>query len=107
MGTGCTLALTAQVKTTIATNEADWIGRLLLSPNPTSGVTLLEIQLLQAEALRLRVHDAAGRLVWEMTPDAVVSVTQTIDLHRYAAGVYQLSIQSRDRVATRKLVLIK
>jgi hypothetical protein len=104
---GCTQVFTAQVKTTIATNEADWIGNLLLSPNPTSGTALLEIQLLQAEALRLRLHDAAGRLVWEMAPEASASFTQIIDLQRYAAGIYHLSIQSKERVTSRKLVLLK
>lgn len=104
---GCTQVLTAQVKTTIATHEADWIGSLQLSPNPTNGAALLEIQLLQAEALRLRVHDAAGRLVWELAADAAATINQIIDLQNYAAGVYHLSIQSRDRVATRKLVLMK
>lgn len=92
----------------VSTNELDRkIASLQMAPNPAASETYLRLELTETEALRYRVHDAAGRLVLEGDLGTVGAgeVAQRIDLSGLNTGLYRLEIQSDAGVRTTQFVV--
>lgn len=104
---GCTAVATVEVKTTISTQESEWLSEFSLSPNPTEGAAQLTLLLHEPAALRLSISDTAGRLVWEEKMGAAQMFNQKVDLSRQPAGVYLLRVQVGERTALRRLVVVR
>lgn len=104
---GCTAVAQVEVKTTVSDTEAEWLGALTLSPNPTEGIALLSLRLHEPQPLRLSVHDAAGRLVFEEKMGVVQDFAQKLDLSEQSAGLYFVHIWAGERSAVRRLVVLR
>jgi hypothetical protein len=83
-------------------------------PNPSSGQADLAFALPQGGPASLRVFDAAGRLVKTLlSGDVAEGPGQTVwngrndSGHEVGAGVYFFRLESRGRVETRKLLLVR
>lgn len=105
--TGCSAIATFQVSTASGIAEANVFKRLLLLPNPTSGLASLSVKLHQTSALRLDVRDASGRLVWEMAEQRTDELQVPIDLSNMPAGVYHIWVWIENQAFVRKLSVIK
>lgn len=74
--------------------------KLLIYPNPTSGVFTVEVPEGVTQA-RVYVYDGLGRLV---TDAAVEGPKQRIDLSAYARGVYRVTVTWDEGTQTRSLI---
>ena len=84
-----------------AAEEADyWPKLLLVSPNPTTGRCRVQ---LPNEAGMLRVLDVTGRAVWSGKIEAAQS-SFDLDLSAQPAGVYQLSLETKNAIYTGRVV---
>lgn len=73
-------------------------------PNPASGLVLITAAFEKQEQGRLLVFDLYGRVVWEKQFKSV-EFAEEIDLQGKSPGVYLVSIETGEKIWTRKLVL--
>ena len=105
--TGCTAEASFTVATTSAAQEAAFLQALELSPNPSTGVSVLSLKLDHQMPVKVEVRDAIGRLILENPTQTIKDLTLPIDLSQQAAGVYHVSIIVANQVFVRKLVVLR
>lgn len=77
-------------------------------PNPVNGQAALMVSGLKAETSRIRIMDATGREIINVShQNQNGSLVEVIDLQNHPAGVYFITVQSGPDVVTRKIVLSK
>lgn len=65
-------------------------GELLVFPNPTAGPLTIQIAFWEPGQLSLIMYDASGRLLVQSKETVGSFSTRTMDLSRYAGGIYLL-----------------
>lgn len=80
-----------------STKEPEWTNAIELSPNPTTGLTQLEVGQLEVDQLQLL--DPHGKLLWSTD-----EFTGAIDLNALPAGTYFLKIGTTAGVVYEKIV---
>ena len=87
----------------LSTHQPDSFVPISISPNPSSGVISVNLEMVHdlSDAL-LRVHDAAGQLLLEST--GLESVHE-VNLSDFPAGVYWLQVVGKDFTATERIIL--
>ena len=76
-----------------------------LLPNPTAGITLLQLQFDHSVAqLDVHILDLLGRSVWESHTAAADRFAAPLDLSGYPDGLYLVYIAADGRQAVQKLV---
>ncbi len=78
---------------------------LSIFPNPTDGLVTVEFEPQGTAYATLKVTDARGRLLLEKEADlqANGTVGRTLDLSRFAKGVYMIEVTSGDMKAVRRV----
>jgi hypothetical protein len=108
LGTGCTTEASVTVlSTSVGTDEASWLRVFALSPNPSSGISILSITLDNQLPVKVEVRDVLGRLIIENPTLVTSDLTWTIDLTHQAPGVYNVSVIVDNQSFVRKLVVVK
>lgn len=98
------LAIRPNIRLRTDVGETTNIGKLTLSPNPTSGLINLEVAMNRAEDLVVRVTNISGQTVLTQKFDAAKSINQSLDLSQQAAGIYIVSLTTAKGTLTRKVV---
>ena len=91
-----------QIRTDIG--ETTNVGKLSLSPNPTSGLINLDVEMNNAEDLIVRVTNISGQTVLTKRFDAAKAINQNLDLSQHANGIYIVSLTTAKGTLTRKIV---
>ncbi len=105
---GCKDVTTVQVGTVTAVDETNpIIARMILTPNPTSGTTLLRISLREASDLQITVMTATGQIILSSKEINTHNVDMPIEMGAYPAGLYFVRVQANQEIQTQKLVKIK
>lgn len=91
---------------TSGAGERQSFGRMVVSPNPSTGNFMLEMEALEGGEASISVTDVAGQLVFGEKFEALANVAQhrKIDLTGLPAGMYFLKITSGERSGYTKLV---
>jgi subtilisin-like proprotein convertase family protein len=83
-------------------------------PNPFNPLTSIKFDLPRDSRVSLRVYDVAGRLVRTLVDENLVAASHTVTWdgtddrgRRQASGVYYYRLVTDQRVATRKMTLVK
>jgi len=102
---GLSNAFCAAVVTGI--NEVAPVTMFDLFPNPTSGLTNLQYQLLEAGQVQVYLFDAMGRVVLNKSlgQQSVGEYRFDYDFSGLAAGLYTYSLQVNGKAANKKLVI--
>ena len=82
--------------------------KVLIAPNPTNGITNIEIQLIKDSEVSLNIADVTGKKIKQLvnTTTLFEGVNNVnIDLSSYSAGVYIIEIKIGN--TTKKLKLVK
>ena len=74
-------------------------------PNPTKG--LVELAISQEGTMQVEVYDISGKTIYKESINVHGTCSSQIDLSGYEAGLYFLSIQSKNENLVRKINLIK
>ena len=85
------------------------IGSVSLYPNPTSGVTTLNIELVQNETVAVSVMNAIGQEVYSTKSTSMNAGTNTLELNteNWAAGVYFVKASAPKSFVNQKLTVTK
>lgn len=100
---GCETTATVTV-VVISTNEADIVNNLSVSPNPTSGLLNVALDLPASKEVQLSVIDITGKEVMNLAPVTFASRNFEVDLQNQTAGLYLLRFRIGDDVVTRRVV---
>jgi hypothetical protein len=98
------LAIRPNIQLRTDIGETTNVGKLSLSPNPTSGLITLDVDMNVAEDLVVRVTNISGQTVLTKRFDAAKSINQNIDLSAQSNGIYIFSITTAKGTLTRKVV---
>jgi hypothetical protein len=98
------LAIRPNIRLRTDIGETTNVGKLTLSPNPTSGLINLEVDMVKAEDLVVRVTNISGQTVLTQKFDAAKSINQSLDLSQHANGIYIVSLTTAKGTLTRKVV---
>jgi hypothetical protein len=104
---GCTSVWFIEVKVVSGTSESAVFQELSLSPNPTNDLSLLSIKLHKSAPVRMVIHDAAGRSVFEKLEITASELALPLDLRASPPGVYTIFIFVEEQVFTRKLAVMR
>ena len=80
---------------------------LSLAPNPTTGMSQLQVSLEEAADIEVQVFDLAGRLVQTLVQDNQLTTTFDLDLSDQANGMYLVRLQAGGAVQVMKLAVAK
>jgi hypothetical protein len=75
-------------------------------PNPNNGIFTVSFDNLDAQQVDLRVINVIGNEIYhEVIPRSEVQVTKTIDLNRFAKGLYYVKIETEKYSSVRRVVV--
>jgi len=101
---GCTDAASAEVGLITSLTTPDQIRELRLLPNPTGGISLLDLRLEEPAEVQVQVLSPMGQLLYQTDRRRDKELQYEIDLSRYPAGIYFLRIRVDKQLFTRKLM---
>jgi hypothetical protein len=87
---------------TVSLNE-DALSRLSMFPNPASD--MLTYELTQGGKYTLELTDVNGKLIHQETLVSNGNQTHTLDLERFAKGVYTIKVSNSEKAFVNKLVI--
>lgn len=92
---GCSDALAVFVRNFVDTEDPEGRLRTLRAfPNPTDALLNLMLDLSSPEEITTEVYDATGRRLDQIHHGRITQLNATVDLGRYAPGVYLVRIQA-------------
>lgn len=86
-------------------NEAAYVSHFKVYPNPTSNVLNIEVQLLQAQAGKIKITNSLGVLL--NTQDFVTSLSQRLHVDHLANGLYFVEVEGQNFNITRRIIVMK
>ncbi|MFD1184581.1 T9SS type A sorting domain-containing protein [Pontibacter rugosus] len=101
----------AQVQVAQQTEQENPLGLkqeedVAIYPNPSNGVFTISIANLQAQKVELRILNVIGNEIHRETLTRTQPVlTRTINLDRYAKGLYYVKLEADDYSAVRRVVV--
>lgn len=79
------------------------IANFEMFPNPSEGIFTLRLNNDIALGTPIMLHDQMGKVVWQQ--NVTTQLNQRIDLSHLPVGLYHISINSTDKVLSKKLVI--
>ncbi len=105
---GCELTITSDsVRSNVGIDQELKAGVQLfeLYPNPATDAVQLNLNLISADDVVVRIYDAAGRLVMNQNLGNSLQVSRSINLESLSAGAYNLQIVTSKGSAARHLII--
>ena len=103
------LAITDDNTTELATAESTTIAlnadELTVMPNPTSGTTLIALDLEKEQNVNLQIFSPTGQLVRAYPLGQTQVIRQEVDLSEFSNGMYILRATADESVITKKIIL--
>lgn len=104
---GCTDEETFEVNSIVGTENLVEINEMKLFPNPTSGMTNLEVNLSKTSDLIVQVFNANGVQVFEKEVNNISETLLEIDLNNQATGMYFVRILTENQSHIERLMISK
>jgi hypothetical protein len=103
---GCSESATVTVTvTTVSTKDPTSVQSLVLSPNPTASNVTLTLSLDASRDVRVEVVNTLGQALQTIEAGNVSTLSQQINLARFADGTYFLRVTVDGETALRRVVL--
>lgn len=94
-----------EVEGTITSAEVELKNRIEVSPNPSSGFVKISITNLEQANVKAVLHDQLGRIVEVIRLERIDQKHEaTVDISRFASGLYYFNITTADGAAIVKLI---
>jgi hypothetical protein len=103
-GIDCVDQIEVVVDFTVGIDDLSAISRATLMPNPTTGLTLLDLQMNRSTRLHVQVVDLVGKVVYQTQVDAAGRAQLPLQSDQWPAGIYLVRINADHDVQTLKLV---
>jgi subtilisin-like proprotein convertase family protein len=102
---GCTISDSTSVSNATNTHELEFIQKLSVAPNPTSGQVSLELALQDALPLDIQVLSIDGKVLMNNRYGQDFNHQIQLDLSAFSNGVYMIRMYLEGEVINRKVVL--
>lgn len=102
---GCTVVGTVEVDEVSGLNGIKGLSLLEIYPNPSAGSFQVQVELSNAESVRLEIYNPLGQLVRSLGEETIVGKVWDLDLSTEAAGTYQIRIIIGDQFLSRNVVI--
>jgi len=103
---GCSDIIEIVIETLVGVEAIDNITAISLAPNPTNGLSVLNVEFSETVDTRIQVVNMMGQVVFDQVDQNVQEGSYEIDLHAYSDGLYFVRILVKDQVHTEKLIRI-
>lgn len=103
---GCTDFIEVVVETLVSVEAIDNISAISLAPNPTNGLSVLNVEFAETVDARIQVINMMGQVLFEQVDRNVQEGRYDIDLNPYSDGLYFVRILVKNQVHTEKLIRI-
>jgi hypothetical protein len=80
---------------------------LTASPNPSTGLVNIKLQLPVKQNCILKLTDITGRRVWTTEQYIAYQLDDVYDFTSLPAGTYQLTVEGTRNVLNHKIILVK
>ncbi len=102
---GCTEIRTFLVEPNVGVfEEGSAIARVSLAPNPTSGITMLNVEYSKTVDANVTLMNMVGQVLYQTASRQTNGEQYTLDLNNYPAGVYLVRITADNKTHVAKLV---
>ncbi|MFZ1634003.1 MAG: GEVED domain-containing protein [Chitinophagales bacterium] len=95
------------IEVTLGVEDIALDNAVAVYPNPTSDFTVVTFNMSEATEISLELVNTLGQTVWSAQPGVIASKAISIDMTGFAAGVYQLNINSKNAQATKQIIVTK
>lgn len=92
---------------TVNTSEIEAIQNLVLSPNPTTGLATLNMQLNRTVDVDIQIFNVTGQVIESISQSQINALSQDFNLTNQAAGMYFVRIMIEGQSHYERLVLTK
>ena len=100
---GCTDEFTFNLGTS-GTETLKNLAQMRLYPNPSSGMSTLEVTLSSPQDVQIDIITPLGQRIWSVSASAAAQMTQQIDLSQFPDGWYLVRLSAEGETLTRKLI---
>lgn len=104
---GCGDVASVRVGITTGVEEPIAINRVTLQPNPTSGQTLLKLELREVSDVNVQVFSTNGQMVFQTQERGGSVFNIPLDLSNHPAGLYIVRLRVNNEIRSEKLVKFK
>lgn len=101
---GCSDVAMATVGLTTGIENIEKINRVVLAPNPTSGQTILKVELREVSDVKVQVFNTNGQVILQEIERNVSVMNLPLDLNQQPAGLYIVRLRVGDQIRSEKLV---
>jgi len=101
---GCSDVATAVVGLSTSLEKIETINKVTLAPNPTSGQTLLKIELREVSEVQVQVFRTNGQLLWQTRERGADRFAIPLDLNNQPAGLYIVRMRVGEQIRAEKLI---
>lgn len=102
----CSASATASATVTLTgTNDPASIQSFVISPNPTSGIVTLNLELATSADVRIEVLNTLGQTLQSLNVGKLSNLSQKVDLGNMAQGAYFLRVTVDGETAIRRVVV--
>jgi hypothetical protein len=91
----------------VSASEVEVIQHVVLSPNPTSGLATLNLQLNRAVDVDIQVFNVTGQIIQAVAERQTTQLSQDFDLSNQAAGMYIVRVIIEGQSHYERLILTK
>ena len=103
---GCTYTIENVIVDFVGTQNLATEWGLVVMPNPSTGLFLVQMSQAPGTDLQADIYDAAGRQVYSQSWSGAL-VSREIDLSNFPQGVYTLQIRNEKGIATVRLSVLR
>lgn len=98
---------TSNISVSVSIEDIDLINGTSIYPNPTSGLTVVDLNFAQIYDVKMELVNTLGQTVLVLNPGFVSQGAYEIDMRNFADGVYQLKVTADEHVYSKQIVLTK
>ncbi len=97
----------SQVGVNVDESASNYVSDLKITPNPTSDIVTIQLDLLEVQDLQIEVYNMSGQKLKTLAEKNTIGGQFQLNLQTYPSGVYTINIQIGEQVINRKVVLMK
>ena len=89
---------------TVSTNEIETLKKIVLAPNPTNGIAVLDMEFSETVDLQIQVVNMMGQILYETFKDNTIEERIDINMTDYASGMYFVRVSVDNETIVKKLM---
>ncbi|MFN7116834.1 MAG: T9SS type A sorting domain-containing protein [Saprospiraceae bacterium] len=101
---GCSDVANVTIGLTTSLEDIATFSQVKLAPNPTSGQTVLHVELRAAGDVHIQIFNTSGKLIYQTLERNASVLNVPLDLNHQPAGMYIVRLQAGNQIRSEKLI---